>query len=1274
MIFNFNPCRQLLLTALWVLAVSTAAAQVSQGGQPIAWDDASFSSDYPVHTTAEVDLAELAAADAITDLVKTAAWRFGVEHSVTIAPETHGVWTEEAGVAVWRMGLHCPDALSVNANFSTFDLPEGAVVYLWNGQRSAFLGGFTAANNKEWNGLAVGLLEGETLVVELQMPAGLSASDALGMLAIDQVVHGYRSLLHHPESVAQQRSQGPFGNSGACNVNVNCPQGGDWQVTKRSVALITNGGFAVCTGALVNNTANDGTPYFLTANHCLGSPGSWVYYFNHESSDCGGSTGPTDQSVSGGTLLASSAGSDFGLIELSATPPASYNVEYAGWDNSGDIPNSATGIHHPSGDVKKICFENNSPYQSTSGSAAVWWIDQWEEGVTEPGSSGSPLFDHNQRIIGQLYGGAAACSGSTNNGQYDFYGRFDVSWTAGLSSYLDPLNTGAATLDGYPTGYNSDAGCMDVSACNYDATALEDDGSCAVDDACGICGGDGSSCSGCTDAAACNYDADAIADDGSCIMPDADGECGCFELTIVSDNYGAETTWEMTDADGNVMWSGGPYENNSTNVETNCFGSGCFTFTILDNFGDGICCEFGTGSYALVADGTTMASGGEFDDSESTSFCIGAGAGCTDSAACNYDADATINDGSCDYSCNGCTDAGACNYNPDATQDDGSCVMPDADGNCASCFDLTIITDEYGAETTWDLADAAGTVVWSGGPYTNTAVETLALSNCDLADGCYTFTIYDAFGDGICCAYGTGSYSLSAAGVVVAAGGEFGSSESTVFCSGGGVAGCADVAACNYNAEATIDDGSCNYDCTGCTDSTACNYDAAATIDDGSCAINDDCGVCDGDNSTCGGCTSAIACNYDPSAVADDGSCIFPDADGSCGCFELTLIADNYPGETTWELLNSAGDIVWAGGPYSAPGDTVIETGCFGGGCFTFTVYDSFSDGICCAYGNGSYALNFEGALMAAGGEFGAADTTEFCTDGEVSGCMDELACNYNPFATLDDGSCYYPDDLVYDCDGNCYNDEDGDGVCDEDEEVPGSFTELTYELVGYNTVGTMNTYRVYANFTDPTDELTAIFGFDDFPLGASSDMGFYQDPLGGPIPALVNPDLFSAFPDLEFDTWLTVGGADNTAAINQVGIDFTTFEAGGDLLVDDFTGGSVYVYPGMEPTALPDALGRVLIGQFTTDGEVTLLINLQYRMATGENPQVTGLELVFPDVAACPGDWNYDGLISVSDMLLCLSEFGCDTGCSYDMSGDGAVTTSDMLQMLALFGSSCPE
>ena len=79
------------------------------------------------------------------------------------------------------------------------------------------------------------------------------------------------------------------------------------------------------------------------------------------------------------------------LIELSSTPPASWGVEYAGWDATGATPTSAVGIHHPSGDVKKICFEENSPYYDVTGGAQVWWIDQWELGVTEPGSSGSPF-------------------------------------------------------------------------------------------------------------------------------------------------------------------------------------------------------------------------------------------------------------------------------------------------------------------------------------------------------------------------------------------------------------------------------------------------------------------------------------------------------------------------------------------------------------------------------------------------------------------------------------------------------------------------------------------------------------------------------------------------------------------------------------------------------------------------------------------------------------------------------------------------------------------
>src|SRR5690606_33774993 len=114
-------------------------------------------------------------------------------------------------------------------------------------------------------------------------------------------------------------------------------------------------------GALINNVNEDGTPYFLTANHCLGNgTTTWIFYFNYNSPQCSpNQDGPLNQSIAGCTLLASKPGSDMALLELSSTPPSNYNVYYSGWDRSGNFPTSQVGIHHPSGDVKKICFDNN---------------------------------------------------------------------------------------------------------------------------------------------------------------------------------------------------------------------------------------------------------------------------------------------------------------------------------------------------------------------------------------------------------------------------------------------------------------------------------------------------------------------------------------------------------------------------------------------------------------------------------------------------------------------------------------------------------------------------------------------------------------------------------------------------------------------------------------------------------------------------------------------------------------------------------------------------
>ena len=112
---------------------------------------------------------------------------------------------------------------------------------------------------------------------------------------------------------------------------------------------------------------------------------------------------------------------------------------------TGNTPDTPVCIHHPSGDIKKITFD----YDNAVSAGNYWDINQWEDGTTEPGSSGSPLFDGNsKRIVGQLYGGTASCTSIT----YDTYGKTSVSWNNGLSTYLDPNNSGLQILDGTSIG------------------------------------------------------------------------------------------------------------------------------------------------------------------------------------------------------------------------------------------------------------------------------------------------------------------------------------------------------------------------------------------------------------------------------------------------------------------------------------------------------------------------------------------------------------------------------------------------------------------------------------------------------------------------------------------------------------------------------------------------------------------------------------------------------------------------------------------------------
>lgn len=654
-----------LLSLLCLLTVSWSHAQLDHGGTPMSWT-VGAKTDIPVVRMPLVDVQALRLEDEVTDQYKETPYRFGKDHEVSINFFDEANVVIYKGASIHQMILWCPEAVSVSFLFDQFLLPEGASLFVYSEDMSELKGAYTHENNKESGVFPVGLVKGERVILEYNGPTEGA------VLHISQVSHGYRAILNKWES-----ERGPFGNSGACNINVNCPSGAAWEAQKRSVALIVQGSFAVCSGSVVNNTLQDETPYFLTANHCLGNPSNWIYYFNHESASCSGSTGPTSQSISGGTLLANNSGSDFALIELSANIPTAFNVYFSGWDNT-DATNvtSAVGIHHPSGDVKKICFENNSPFHTTAAGAQVWYINQWEQGVTEGGSSGSPLFNQNGHIIGQLYGGAAACSGSTNNGLFDYYGRFGVSWdganaSSRLRDWLDPGNTGVTTVDGYgpndvqyalDAANNGVTGIPDV-VCNTDpftpSFTLRNNGSTVLTSATiqstfnGVEQDDinitGSLAQGETVSVPLNTffpnpglntievtisSVNGVVDENpnnnaaaTNLTIDSGVEgMGDLTITILTDDYADETSWELKDTEGDVLAEGGNGYQDNTEYETTVPlpGDGCYEFVIYDAFGDGICCGFGQGAYSLTDDqGTVLASGGAFDSSESTILSMG---------------------------------------------------------------------------------------------------------------------------------------------------------------------------------------------------------------------------------------------------------------------------------------------------------------------------------------------------------------------------------------------------------------------------------------------------------------------------------------------------------------------------------------------------------------------------------------------------------------------------------------------------------------------------
>ncbi|GFH49885.1 hypothetical protein CTEN210_06361 [Chaetoceros tenuissimus] len=307
---------------------------------------------------------------------------------------------------------------------------------------------------------------------------------------------------------------------------------------------------------------------------------------------------------------------------------------------------------------------------------------------------------------------------------------------------------------------------------------------------------------------------------------------GTVSLFINPDPYPGETSWTIKDDAEDVVASG-----DSTGESNIVLADGYYTFTIIDSYGDGICCAYGNGSYTLQVGSTVVKTGGEFGSQESTPFRI-----------CN-------------------------NVSPTAVPTKALTSSPTASPTTCDSVQVEIITDNYPGETSWQLTDATSASVLS-------------------------FTINDSYGDGICCAYGSGSYTVAVNGNNVLSGGAFLSAETKPLY----------TSPCDYGEEIV------------------------------------------------GG---EVVCKCAPTEMR----------------IAVNLTTDRYPEETSWNLSTCSG-VELASGSYTDRETEHTDSICVPNNVpYRFQINDAYGDGMCCNYGLGNYQISIDGTEeVSAAGDFGAGE------------------------------------------------------------------------------------------------------------------------------------------------------------------------------------------------------------------------------------------------------------------------------------------------------------
>jgi hypothetical protein len=464
-----------ILTTFALLTASSTflLAQDNEGGKPYSFEQELSDNSIAAVTTPFYDFAPLIKLS--NERAKQGTFEltdrlFDVNYTLL----NSGTWTNLMnGDRLWKLKIVSPGAKKISLYYQNFYMPEGARLFIYNSNRTEEIGAFTSKNNdeaRENDGVfSTDHLSGDTQILEYYEPKEVKGQSNF---SIFRVAHQFMNV--------------QINESEPCQFDVVCPDGTNWVnqtagIVRVYVVIGSNAGY--CSGTLINNTAQDCRKLFLTAMHCCldettgvetTAYNQWVLYFEYQKTGCATGTASTTKLKTGVSKRAGAndgggtTGSDFLLVEMTPTSfPTGVTPYFNGWTKGTTVTAGGVGIHHPMGDCKKISTYNTTPTSTTWGGTVndTHWTLVWQagHGSTEPGSSGSPLFNSSGLVIGHLTGGGSCCvtngcpAGSTGTGPTlaDSYGKIVYDWSSDgtttgtqLKSWLDPLNTGATTQAG----------------------------------------------------------------------------------------------------------------------------------------------------------------------------------------------------------------------------------------------------------------------------------------------------------------------------------------------------------------------------------------------------------------------------------------------------------------------------------------------------------------------------------------------------------------------------------------------------------------------------------------------------------------------------------------------------------------------------------------------------------------------------------------------------------------------------------------------------------